>query len=339
VQTKKRTGQLIFIFTCPFFVFVIQAQELKRSAFRFLDVPSNARFAAMGGVNVSLADRDPNAFFSNPALVSDTLSGYASANYQFYVADIGHAAFTYLPVIKKIGMVSFGVQHFNYGTIKAYDASGNELGDYSAGETAIVISKSHQIGVFRLGASLKPVFSSLAGYRASALLFDLGGVFVHPVHDLKIGLVIRNVGFLMQDYSETNNTLLPLDVQFGSSFKPKHMPFRFSVAVYRLVQPESVNYVGNIPDNATVLDKVFRHFNFGTEVLLHKNVNLLLGYNYGIHRELKLEEGGGAAGFSFGFSARIKTMELVFSRSTYVTRSAAYSFTLSADLKRMLRRS
>ena len=36
------------------------------------------------------------------------------------------------------------------------------------------------------------------------------------------------------------------------------------------------------------LDKIFRHFNFGAEVLLHRNVNLMVGYNYLVHQELKL---------------------------------------------------
>lgn len=317
---------------------VAQTQELQRTSFRFLNVPPSARIAGLGGVNVSLADRDPGGFFYNPALNGDTLAGTGSASYQFYVADIGHAAFTYSPVLPRVGMISFGIQHFSYGTIRSYDASGNELGDFKAGETAVVISKSHQIGPYRLGASIKPVFSSLAGYRSTALLFDFGGLFVHPEKDFRVGLTVKNLGFLFSDYSATSHSMLPLDIQLGSTFKPAHMPFRFSVSVYRLIQSEAVNFVSGAQEPVGTLDKVFRHFNFGTEVLFHRNVNLLVGYNYGIHRELKLEEGGGAAGLSFGFSVRVKTMELVFSRSTYVARSPAYSFTVTADLRRMLKR-
>ena len=71
------------------------AQTGGKKSFEFLNVPNNARLAALGGVNVSLADRDINFFFSNPALVGDTLAGFASASYQFYVADIGQATFSY----------------------------------------------------------------------------------------------------------------------------------------------------------------------------------------------------------------------------------------------------
>jgi hypothetical protein len=86
------------------------------------------------------------------------------------------------------------------------------------------------------------------------------------------------------------------------------------------------------------LDKVLRHFNFGIELLLHRNVNVLLGYNNLMHQELKLEQAGGGSGLSFGFSARIKSFEFVFSRSSYIVSKAAYNFTVSANLKSMLKR-
>lgn len=310
-------------------------QTYRHTAYSFLNVPS-ARIAALGGVNVSLADRDPNAFLGNPALTGDTLAGFASASHQFYVGDIGHSVFTYLPKTR-YGVFAIGVQHMSYGTIPGYDVTGAPNGEFTAGETAIVISKNYQVRYFRFGVSIKGAFSSIGGYRSSALLADLGGVFIHPDQDFKVGLTFRNLGFVMSNYSPAENISLPFDVQLGTTFKPAHMPFRFSVTVYRLTDSEAVEYTGGQPEVPGTLGKVFRHFNFATELLLHRNVNLLLGYNYGIRQEMKLENLGGSAGFSAGFSARIKSFEFVFSRSTYVIGSAAYSLTLSADLNRIRR--
>lgn len=315
------------------------AQTGGRKSFEFLNVPTNARLAALGGVNASLTDRDLNFFYSNPALVGDTLSGFASAGYQFYVADIGQATFAYAHRFKKIGMVSFGVQHLGYGSIKSYDATGQEVGDFTAGETALVISKSHQISHFRLGANFKVAFSNIAGYRASAMMLDLGGVFIHPRQDLKIGLVIKNLGVALSEYSETSSTQLPFDVQLGVTFKPEHMPVRFSITGYNLVKSDIAYYnPDDDQEEPGTLDKVFRRLNFGAEILIHRNVNVMVGYNYLIHQELKLEEAGGGAGFSFGFSARVKSFELTFSRGTYVVGTAGYSFTLSANLNSILKR-
>jgi hypothetical protein len=63
-----------------------------------------------------------------------------------------------------------------------------------------------------------------------------------------------------------------------------------------------------------------------------------VGYNYLQHQELKLEEGGGGAGISLGFMARIKSLEFVFSRSGYVAGNGGYTFTLSSNIERMLTR-
>jgi hypothetical protein len=306
--------------------------QLNRGAYTFLDVPSNARQAALGGINVSLADKDPSSFISNPALAGDTLSGFAAATYQFYIGDIGHANFAWLPRLGKMGTVAFGVQHFRYGSIAAYDPSGNELGDLNAEETALYISKQHQIQNFRFGLSLKMISSSLAGFRSEAIAFDLGGLFIHPEKDFTAGLVIRNAGFVLRDYSPGSSSVLPFDVQAGMTFRPEHMPVRFSVVVHRLARIGEVS----ASNDANGLDNVLRHFNFGAEILLHRNVNVLLGYNYGLHEELKLENAGGSAGLTYGFSAHIKTIDFVFSRSTYVAGSAAYTLSLAVDLRSIL---
>jgi len=316
------------------------AQLGGRNSFEFVNVPSNARLAALGGVNVSLTDRDVNFFLANPALTGDTLAGFASANYQFYFADIGNASFTYAHNTKRVGMFAFGVQHLGYGAIKSYDATGQEIGDFNAAETALVIGKSHSISNFRLGANIKTAFSNLAGYRSTALMIDLGGVFIHPKQDLRVGLVMKNLGLTLSEYSSTSSTKLPFDVQAGLTYRPEHfiVPIRFSVTAYHLVK-NNVTFNDNSTDSQPgIFNKVMRRFNFGSELLIHKNVNLMLGYNYRIRQELKLDEVAGGAGISYGFSARIKSFELTVSRSGFITSSAAYAFSLSTNVNKILMR-
>jgi hypothetical protein len=311
---------------------------VQRKSFEFLNVPNNARLSALGGVNTSLADKDVNFFFYNPALTSDTLAGFASAGYQFYVADIGQATFAYAHRFSGIGMLTLGVQHLNYGSIKGYDASGFETGEFKSGETVMVIGKSHQIAHFRLGMNVKIAFSNIAGYRASAALVDIGGLFIHPKQDLTLGLSVKNLGIILSEYSETSTSYLPFDVQLGATFKPEHMPLRFSLTAYNLAESNVTynNPKDKEPEPGT-LDKILRRVNVGAEVLLHRNVTIMIGYNYLVHQELKLADTGGAAGLAFGFSAMIKSFELVFSRSTYVVGNAGYAFTLSKNIDKMMK--
>jgi hypothetical protein len=313
------------------------SQVSGQSAIRFLNAPPSARLAGLGGINVSLADRDVTFVFTNPALNGDTLSGLLSVGYQFYVADIGQASFAFAPHFGKLGMVTVGIQHMNYGSITEYDASGNETGKFNAQESLVNISRSHQIGHYRFGVSLKGIFSSLGGYRATAVAVDLGALFMHPDRQLTIGLALKNLGLVVSDYSESAESTLPFDVQLGTTFKPEHMPLRFSITVYDLADISN-DESALVDEGGSTLVTVLNHFNFGGELLFHKNVNLLLGYNYLNHRYLKLPEGGAGAGLSAGLSLTIKSFDFVFSRAGYAAGSASYSFSLSANINRFLKR-
>jgi len=318
---------------------VVLAQTSGNRSFGFLNVSNYARLSSLGGYNVSLNNKDINSFFNNPATLGDSLHGFASASYQFYVADIGQATISYVHKFRRIGTLLMGVQHLGYGKLNYYDASGQPLGDDKSGETALVVGKTHQVSNFRMGVNLKLAFSNIAGYRASALMADIGGMFIHPKQDFTIGLSIRNLGWVMSEYSETSTSELPFDVQMGSSFKPAHMPVRFSITAHNLVKPHNT-FVDPLDGGSSpgTLDKVFRHVNFGAEILVHQNVNLMIGYNHLVHQELKLTDSGGGAGLTFGFSAQIRSFELVFSRAAYVVGNASYTFTLSRNIDNMMKR-
>jgi hypothetical protein len=313
------------------------AQPSTNRSFDFLNIPNHARLAALGGLNVSLADRDVNFFSSNPALSSDSLDNFGSASYQAYVAKIGHASASYQHPFSKIGSITFGVQHIGYGSIQGYDLNGIETGEFNSSETALYVSKSHEIGNFRMGVTLKGAFSNLAGFRANAVVADIGGLFVHPKQALTVGLVIKNLGVVLSDYSSSTTTL-PFDVQVGGTFKPEHMPLRFSITGYNLTRNVSYFNASTDAEKPGIVKRIFHHVNFGSEILIHRNVNILIGYNYLVHETLKLETGGGGAGLSFGFSAAIKAFEFTASRNGYVAGTGGYSFTLTSDINRILKR-
>ncbi len=320
------------LMVCFFFF----GQELYgQSAYTFLHVPANARLAALGGVNVSLNDRDVNLFSSNVALAGDTLNNFGSLNYQFYLADIGQANFAYQHSFKKIGTINLGVQHFNYGSIDSYDATGASLGTFTSGETALMLGKFYTSNAFRFGLTFKTIFSNLAGFRSAATAIDLGGLFIHPKQNLTIGLAVKNIGLILTDYTESSSTRLPFDVQVGTTFKPQYMPFRFSLTAFDLTDYASFEASNT---SATVLDQVMRHINVGTELLLNKNVNVLIGYNFRRRQELAVETLGGGAGLSFGLSIQIKSLELVMSRVSYGPRQASYGFTLASNIGKMIRK-
>ena len=326
---------------CSFlFVFIVaegNGQSIP-SSFSSLLLPNTTELSGLGSVNASRTDYNVNFFQNNPALSSDTLDGWASANHLFYFANIGLSSFAYQHRFNSLGALSFGVNHLSLGSIQGYDLNGNPTSILSSGETTIVIGKSHQVNLFRFGVNLKGAFSNLAGYRATALLFDLGGTFVHPNKDLSVGLVIKNIGLVLQDYTPTSSSRLPFDVQMGISYKPEHMPLRFSATAYNLRDYQIPYPVSQLTsEKPSTLDKVMSHLTFGTELLVHKNVDILLGYNFQRHQELKLEGSGGGSGISIGSVLKLRHLNFSFSRSGYVT-GGAYQLSLNMNTQKILRR-
>jgi hypothetical protein len=197
----------------------------------------------------------------------------------------------------------------------------------------VLVGRSHQIGNIRLGASVKGVFSNIAGYRSNALLMDFGGIFMHPQQDFTAGMVFKNLGFVLSDYREEVSGGIPIDLQAGASFKPEYMPVRFSLTGYQLLKRRLLS-----DEDASPLEKVFSHINAGAEILLHRNVNVLVGYNYLLHQALRFDTGNALAGFSYGVSFMVKPVEFIFSRSAYTTGNAGYSFTLSTNTNQFLKK-
>lgn len=279
-------------------------------------------------------------FLSNPALLSEHAHLHASLNYQAYLADMNYSSLAYTHHWEKAGTWGFGLQYMNYGSFVGFDEAGNEATDFKARDYAFTIGHKQKIGLFTLGGNLKLVQSSIDSYVATALLLDVGGVYKHPEKEFVVGLLMKHLGVTLSDYHEHSDTRLPLDVQVGTSFKPEHMPIRFTFTLYNLPKG-NITYFdpawNNNQDAPGFVDKMFRHMTVGAEILLSKNVNLRAGYNHLVRKELKLDETSGGAGFSLGFLVRVKAFELAYAKRFYHIAGGADSFTLTSDLSKIIK--
>lgn len=316
------------------FCSVLQAGAQDRGIFRFLDIPSHARLSGMGGYLVSLPGEDVNLMTSNPALALDTLNGIASFSYMSWFAGTNKLMMAYQTRVNGSGPWFIAAERVGYGEFSTYDPAGQLTGTSDAAESMIMVGRSHRAGHFSMGASLKLLSSSVAGFTANALVMDLGGVFIHPERELNAALVIRNLGVLLDDYEEGSESKLPFDVRAGVTFKPEFMPFRFSFTAYRL---STWNDTATGEEKAGTADEIFRHLNIGAELLLSEHVNLRFGYNHLIRQELRLEEASGLAGISFGLMFRVRAFSFAYSRGGYHAAGGAHNFTITADTQRLFR--
>lgn len=319
------------------------------SAFDFISQPVNPRVIALGGENVSLKDADLNLVANNPALLNEDMLNQASINFVPFFSDIWMTHLNYSFGYKNTGIWNVGFQYMNYGEFDQYTEDEQFLGTFKAKDYAFIVSKSTTKDYFSLGASLKYVGSSIASYNASAILFDVGGVFDHPKKDLAIGLTIKNAGFVLGNYSKTSESTTPFDIQLGASYKPEHMPVRFSVTAHRLntfdisfFDPDrnlEIDDSGNevVGDSPNFADKLIRHFTVGTELVLSDNFQLRAGYNLLRRKELKLENKGGLSGFSFGAMARVSYFEFAYSYAIYHTAGGISSLGLTYNFNKTLK--
>ncbi len=337
---------LLFLF---FFPFGGMAQQLGGyGTFNFLRLPQGTRATALGGANISAETKDATLFLQNPALMHQDNHRHLALNYAGYYGGISYLNSSFAFHHAKTGQWAAAIQYLNYGTMDSYDAAGNPMGTFSAQDYALTLAYSKQIRVFRLGVNAKFVGSSVGTFRNSGFLFDIGGLFVHPKQDFRVGLVVKNIGFAFSNYTNTSNFTMPFDVQVGSTFKPKKMPFRFSLTMHHLL-PTSITYndpnqpsdlvdeFGNpVKGSVSFFDSFSRRFIVGAEILIHKNFQVRGGYNFLTRRELGISnQNKGLTGLSLGFMLQVKGFEVSYSYSAWHLAGGVSTLGLIVDTKKL----
>ena len=336
-------GTFVFLLALLLSIINVRAQIGGTQSLDFVNSPMSAVNFALGGANVSLRSVDNNHFWQNPASSDTLFDNVVSYNYNPYYADIRNHVVSYTKSINEIGNFAFGISYFNYGQLQETDPSGNVLGEFRANDYVINLGYSKRFQNFSYGTNLKLANSSIASYNTTALLVDLGGQFIHPREDFVVGMVFRNMGFAFSKYTDQSEFNLPFDVRIGSSFKPKHMPLRFSATLHSLYQydisyndPNLFNGFDEngqpIQDELNDIDKISRHFIIGTEFLLVKGFNIQAGYNFMRRAEMQIEERKAMVGFSFGLLLKVKSLQFALARSVDHISGATTKFTLSSNL-------
>jgi hypothetical protein len=311
--------------------YVVMGQSGGSYGFQALNLVNNARTAALGGYNVSLAG-DVALFGQNPALLDSTHAGDAVFMYNPFFGDINALTFQYAANTKALGAFAFGVTYIDYGTFIQTDATGAEMGEFHARDYVLTVGKSHRVGPFVLGSNVKFVHSGIAGFSANALALDIGGLYQMPRSNFSAGMVISNVGVILSDYTGAD-MVLPMRVTTGITFKPEGMPIRFSLTGHQLLDGQEEFY--DTDPNPNFADEVFRRVSVGGEVLLGKNVHFLIGYDHNRKRELRLEETAAGSGISYGFLLNFKKYAFRFSRATYHAAGGTSYVSLQSNLKEM----
>ncbi len=348
MQWTKWSGLLLFTLSA----FFTQAQVTGgRYAMEFLRLPNAPHISALGGINVANPDQDISFVGQNPALMRPGLHNQLGLNQNFYYSSIGVSNLLYGYHLPKINTsFALGVQYINYGTLTETDNIGNVYGTYRANDYNINLTASRQYGQhWRYGATLKWAHSKLYTNTASAILADIGVNYYDTASLWDIGIVAKNIGFMVDRYTTTNSAEpLPLDVQIGISKRFKHMPLRLMANMHHLYEWD-IRY-DNPADAQTSLlggtdtttatkryfgEKLMRHFIFAAELTLAKRLTVTAAYNYLRRSEMLVKDKPALAGFSFGAGLYLNKFQVHYARSYYSLAGAYNEIGLNMQLNQL----
>jgi hypothetical protein len=222
-ETKKDLlNSLVYWLSRPYalalaaaFVFTPTAQlaQALESGADFLNIGAGARASALGSAYTALAD-DANSIYYNPA-------GLAFARREVSVMHAAWAldgSYDFAAAVFPLGRYKAAVSftRLDHGGLDGRGAGGERAGGFSAGDKAAGLALARDFGGFSLGGGAKLLSSSIAGYSASAVAFDLGAVRKFSGTPLTLGFSVRNMGRGMKFIEKREN--LPLSLNAGAAY-------------------------------------------------------------------------------------------------------------------------
>lgn len=315
-----------------------------QSVYQFLNLVQSPRQAALGGKTVTVVDYDVNQAFYNPATINEKMSNRLSANYGSYYGEVsyGTAAYAYT-YDRHLQTFHAGISYINYGTFEGRDELGNLTSDFTGSEAALSFGYAYNIpwtDMF-VGANAKLISSTLESYNSWGAAVDLGFLYVDYDNDINYGLTVRNLGFQIKPYENTNEKL-PLAIDAGISQLMENVPIRWHLTLENLQQwniafsnpnrAEGSLDGGSKEEKVSFFNNALRHVIVGAELFPEKGFNVRLGYNFRRGEELRIVDKRNFSGISIGFGIRFGKIKFDYSYSRYTIAANTSLFGLMIDL-------
>ena len=316
-----------------------------KAVYQFLNLAQSPRQAALGGKTVTVVDYDVNQAFYNPATINAEMHKRLSVNYGSYYGEVsyGTAAYAYT-YDRHLQTFHAGISYVNYGTFEGRDELGNLTSDFTGSEAALSVGYAYNIpwtDMF-VGANAKLISSTLESYNSWGAAVDLGFLYVDYDNDINYGLTVRNLGFQIKPYQDTNEKL-PLAIDAGISQLMENVPIRWHMTFENLQEwniafsnpnrAEGSLDGGSEEEKVSFFNNALRHVILGAELFPEKGFNIRLGYNFRRSEELRILEQRHFSGISVGFGLRFGKVKFDYSYSRYTVAANTSLFGLMIDLE------
>jgi len=315
--------------------------------FGFLNLPTGARAASLGGYASPTADKTLDFAIFNPSLANESMIGNYSIQQAIMPSGITFGTVSTAISLKKGILVPF-IRHVRYGSFQGYDATGNATNTFSAFDFQAGASYAYPINpVFTLGVNAGIIGSYLETYSSYGFAGSFAVQYHHKNELIHASLLARNVGVQFKGYTGFEDALnpLPLEIQGSLSIKLKHAPLRFTFIAHHLNQwkigyydpsilPKIDGLTGDTiqPPNVGFFEQLGRHLAVQAELVTKGVFQLRIGFDYHRRQELKLEQTPGLAGLSFGLGLNFRKFRLDYGFMVYSKAGMNNSIGLSTKI-------
>lgn len=334
-----------FILFCVLIIPILaSAQTGGGHSFTVLDLPFNARSAALGNDFISAKDQDVNLAIQNPALYNAKMDKHLGFNQGLLASGINYGMLTYAR--KRNDSINWGAsfRYATYGIMDRYDERGVAQGKFYAGDFILGVGGSKKLNpAITVGANLNLIYSQYESLTSIGATFDLAGSYEIEKSNLFLTALVKNAGFQFKK----DNSPTPTEFQFAIAHKVRHAPFRFTLLIHHLNQfdltysdPNRKSSIDPLTGDtipvklAGVGEKIFRHFTYQIELIFSKNFHLRTAFDYHRRQELKVAERPGIAGFSFGVGMYFKRFSLDYGIIAYSAAGYNNLLTLTTNLEK-----
>lgn len=330
--------RIIFLYTILLLSTNVYSQQMGAVFDSFLEYPSSAHVAAIGGHNVSYVGTDPMFSINNPALLNTDAENLLHINYSIYLANSGYGSALYSTKFSDVDAFSGSFQFAQYGKMKGYDENGVEIGDFSAQEFALNATYSRRLNkYFTVGVTFKPVLSTYERYTNFSLGADIGVLFSDTTHLVSAGLSVTNIGGRVYGPEGIHMTsdLLPVNVSLGVSKSFSKAPIALHLTLQNL-QKWDYNYATNDINSTgkvSIGEMIARKIILGIDIVpKSKKFWVSIAYNFERGMALANDDVFSVAGLTGGVGFKIKMFSLGGAVAVYNSAGITGHISVAVDI-------
>jgi hypothetical protein len=294
-----------------------------KSGWQFLKLPTNARYAAMGGITSAIGRANASAALANPASLTDVENVSASVTSMNWIADVKYMAGAVAKNLGNWGTFGLNVIAVDYGDMERtenqeqFDEFGEtlgralpvfNLGSFSGSDFSVGLSYARRMtDRLQVGVNLRYVQETLDDATTGNVALDVGTLYYTGIKTFRISMLGRNFGPDAEFVEYTERIALPaMKVRMP-------MVFMLGAAIDIFEGKDGNPHLWTLAAEFTHPNDGPEKVNIGTEYSFMNFVMLRGGYRYNYDEE-GLTFGAGLRVHLSNFSLMINYAYLDFGR-------------------------